>query len=66
MGAKKSESTSIFKLDKNEEGRKRLIVEGTVETGPDKETIKNLSREELNRCNRHMQAKEQTDSGKKP
>lgn len=64
MGAKKSESTSIFKLDKNEEGRKRLKVEDTVETGPDKETIKNLSIEELNRCNRHMQAKEQTDSDK--
>lgn len=53
MGAEKRESTSIFKLDKHEEDSKSLKVEESV------------SLEELNRRNRQMQTKEQTDLGKK-
>lgn len=54
MGAEKRESTSIFKLDKHEEDRKSLKVEERV------------SLEELNRRNRQMQPKEQTDLGEAP
>lgn len=52
MGAEKPESTSILTLDKKEEDRKSAKVEESV------------SLEELNRRNRQMQTKEQTDLGK--
>lgn len=54
MGAEKPESTGILTLDKKEENRKSAKVEESV------------SLEELNRRNRQMQTKEQTDLGKKP
>lgn len=61
IGAEKPESSSILKLDENNEDRRSPKVGGSMENVSDKETMKRLSIEELNRRNRHMQTKEQTD-----